>query len=235
MDNDFYEFENRAYVQPTVSRDEQLAFADTLREIQAQNNAQIATQTENLGTDVPSNLGGLGGSANYFEQRYQATPLESQVNTLRATAQAKALSDLMTNYQNQMKNRYNQAYRNARAKAASSGSGGNSDGLPANVSVASPEDSVYSGAGAMTLSVDEGENATGISDPEGKYVKAYDPSGNIVATDDPSYAQADDGYYYNISGISVPFSMEVRFPTVEMRTRWMANQAAKNKYSQGGW
>lgn len=122
--DDFYEFEDRAYVQPTVTRDESLAFANTLRGIQAQNNAQIASQTANLGTDVPSNLGGLAGSGSYFEQRYQTTPIETQVNTLKSAAQAQALNDLMNNYQSQMKTRYNRAYRNAQARANRGGGGG---------------------------------------------------------------------------------------------------------------
>ena len=112
-------FENdRAYVNPTISRDETLAFADTLKDVQAKDNAQIASQTQNLGTAAPSIQGGLGGSESYFQQRYQTIPSEVARANLRATAQAKALNDLMSNVESQYKNRYNQAYRSAQAKAA---------------------------------------------------------------------------------------------------------------------
>ena len=132
MDNsEFYDYENRRYIQPTLSRDEQLSFISTLRDIMGGNNAQINTQTRNLGTDVPSNLGGLTGSNSYFTQRYQTIPVENTVNTLKATAQAKALNDLMSNYEAQMKNRANQAYRRAtRTVSSSGGSGGDGGDTP---------------------------------------------------------------------------------------------------------
>lgn len=123
--SEYYDFEGRTYINPTLSRDEQLGFIDTLRNTVGRNTAQINTQTKALGSNLPSTKGGLTGSNSYFAQRYQTTPLETQVNTLKATAQAKALNDLMTNYQNQMANRYNQAYRSAQ-KRASSGGGGSS-------------------------------------------------------------------------------------------------------------
>ena len=110
--SEYYDYEDRRYVTPTLSRDEQLGFVDTLRNTVGRNTAQINAQTQALGSDLPSTQGGLTGSNSYFAQRYQTTPVEVQVNNLRATAQAKALSDLMTNYQNQAQNRYNQAYRN---------------------------------------------------------------------------------------------------------------------------
>ena len=113
--SEYYEFEDRAYVSPTVSRDEQLNFVNTLRDTVDSNTAQINAQTQNLGTNITPNLGGLTGSDSYFAQRYQTTPVETQANTLKATAQAKALNDLMTNYQNQAANRYQQAYRRAKA------------------------------------------------------------------------------------------------------------------------
>ena len=109
--SEYYEFENRAYVNPTLSRDEQLGFVDNLRDTVRKDTAQINTQTQRLGKDIPSNLGGLTGSGSYFAQRYQTTPLQSQVSTLKAAAQSKALNDLLSNYQSQAANRYNQAYR----------------------------------------------------------------------------------------------------------------------------
>ena len=98
-----------------------MSFVDTLRDTVGKDTAQINAQTQALGTDVPSNLGGLTGSEGYFTQRYQTTPVEAQVNTLKATAQAKALNDLMTNYQNQLQNKYNQAYRSYQKRPRNSG------------------------------------------------------------------------------------------------------------------
>lgn len=125
--SEYYTYEDRAYVSPTLSRDEQLGFVNTLRDTVNNDTARINAQTQALGTDITPNLGGLTGSEGYFAQRYQTTPVESQVNTLKATAQAKALNDLMTNYQNQAANRYNQSYRKARAKALTSSGGTNSN------------------------------------------------------------------------------------------------------------
>ena len=126
MNNDeFYEYEDRAYINPTLSSGEQEAFISNLRDIQGQNNAQIAQQTYNLGTAVPSNLGGLGGGEAYFTSRYQTPQVNDMVATLKSAAQAQALSDIMSNYQNQLQNRYKQAYRRAQKRARSYGYGGN--------------------------------------------------------------------------------------------------------------
>lgn len=125
--SEYYTYEDRAYVSPTLSRDEQLGFVNTLRDTVNNDIARINAQTQRLGTDITPNLGGLTGSNGYFAQRYATMPVESQANILKSTAQAKALNDLMTNYQNQAANRYNQSYRNARAKAAAS-SGGSGSG-----------------------------------------------------------------------------------------------------------
>lgn len=114
--DEFYEYEDRAYTSPTLSSGEQEAFIDNLRNIQGQNNAQIAEQTYNLGTQVPSNLGGLGGGEAYFASRYQTPQVGEMVSTLKTAAQAQALNDVMNNYQAQLKQRYNQAYRSAQKR-----------------------------------------------------------------------------------------------------------------------
>lgn len=118
--DEFYEYEGRFYQNPTKTRDETLTFVDSLRDTVGRDNQAIATQTEMLGTNVPSNLGGLTGSEGYFAQRYQTTPIETQVSALKATAQADALNKLMTNYRNQAQNRYQQAYRSAAVRAKAS-------------------------------------------------------------------------------------------------------------------
>ena len=114
-DNEYYEFEGQRYVNPTISRDEQMAFIDNLRNTQTANNEQIQTDTYNLGTHIPATQGGLATGAtspdSYFMQRYQTPQVDSQVATLKATAQAQALNDVLSNYKNQMKKRYNDAYK----------------------------------------------------------------------------------------------------------------------------
>lgn len=109
-DNEYTEFENRAYVNPQVSLDEQTAFIDKLRQTQQANNQQIKTDTYNLGTAVPSNLGGLTGGEGYFTARYQTPQTNSLVNDLRAVNQATALKQVLENEQAKMKHRYNKAY-----------------------------------------------------------------------------------------------------------------------------
>ena len=123
-DSETYEYEGRRYIQPTLSSGEQEAFIDNLRDVQKQNNAQIAQQTQNLGTNVPSNLGGLGGGEAYFTSRYQTPQVNEMTNNLKAAAQAQALNDVMTNYQNQLQNRYKQAYRRAQKRAAARANSG---------------------------------------------------------------------------------------------------------------
>ena len=134
-----YSFEDRQYIDPTVSRDEQLGFIDRLREIENKDLRKIATDTHNLGTDVPSNLGGLSGtgtpnslgisgadtgSAGIWRNRYERPQVNALVSDLKATAQASALNTALNNMLNQYKNKYNQAAR----AAAKSGGNGNGNG-----------------------------------------------------------------------------------------------------------
>ena len=64
-----YEDDGRWYIRPEVALNEQNAFINNYRNIEAQNNAQIAQQTRALGTQVPSQLGGLVGGGGYFRSR----------------------------------------------------------------------------------------------------------------------------------------------------------------------
>lgn len=131
-ENETIQFEDRTYVNPEASLQEQNAFIDNLRNVQNQNNAEIATDTYNLGTAIPSNLGGLGGGESYFTSRYQVPQGVALANNLRATAQAQALNDILSNEQAMMKQRYTNAQRAARqraaARAAASYGGGNGGG-----------------------------------------------------------------------------------------------------------
>ena len=106
------EVEGRRYLDPEVSLREQESFINNLRQSQIDANKEIATQTYNLGTAVPSNLGGLIGGEGYWTSRYQTPQTNATVASLRAAAQAKALNDVLANEQAIWKNRYQQAYRN---------------------------------------------------------------------------------------------------------------------------
>lgn len=150
MDKETYTFEDRMYVNPTTSRDEQLQFVDNLRAIQAEDAARIARDTHNLGTDVTSNLGGLNGAEGVWARQYANPQVDSMVATLRATAQAQALTDILKNYQNQLQNRYRQAYRKynrLKGNTGTTGTTGSNSGLTINTL----NNGSYGGNGDLTL------------------------------------------------------------------------------------
>jgi len=138
---EYYNFEERAYETPTQSRDEQTSFIDNLRATQQATNAQIKTQTENLGTQIPSVKGGLTGPEGYFQQRYQVTPTNALVADLKAAAQADALNKVLSNYGEQAQKRYNDAYRqyqkNRARRAAAANRAASSGGSGAGIGVGS--------------------------------------------------------------------------------------------------
>ena len=111
--------DDRRYIKPQVALDESNAFIENLRNTQGQRTAEIAQDTYNLGTAVPSNLGGLSGSGSYFTSRYQTPQTNEVVANLRAVAQAQALNDAMTNALAQAKHRYNNAYKSAQRRGNS--------------------------------------------------------------------------------------------------------------------
>ena len=110
-ENEFTEVEDRYYLNPQIGLDESTSFIDNLRATQGQQNQEIAQQTQMLGTDVPSQLGGLTGADSYFTSRYQTPQTNATVANLRATAQAAALNQVLENEQAMWKKRYQDAYR----------------------------------------------------------------------------------------------------------------------------
>ena len=131
-DNEFQEVEGRQYEQPQVALDETNAFIDNLRATQTQNTQQISTDTQRLGTDIPTNLGGLTGAQSYWTSRYQTPQTASSIADLRAINQAKAMNDVLATEQAIWKKRYQDAYRayqkSAYDKANNGGGGGGSGG-----------------------------------------------------------------------------------------------------------
>lgn len=144
--DEYYNFEDNNYINPTMSRDEQLSFVDNLRNIQDKRNTEIETQTHGLGTQIPSKKGGLnafstqlnttgtGGPLldengvaktnpdSFFNKRYQTTQLNNQVSSLKSAAQASALNNILANEQAKWKKRYNDAYKAYQKRKASSSS-----------------------------------------------------------------------------------------------------------------
>lgn len=115
-----YEDNGRWYVNPQVSLDEQNAFIDNYRNVEAANNAQIAAQTRALGTQVPSQLGGLTGAGSYFRSRYQTPQTNQTIADLRAAAQAAALQSALNNEIA----KYKKLYRDSQNAGTGGGNGG---------------------------------------------------------------------------------------------------------------
>lgn len=194
-DNEVVQFEDRLYANPEVSLQEQNQFIDNLRNVQNANNAEINTQTYNLGTAVPSNLGGLVGGEGYFTSRYQTPQTNAVTASLRATAQAQALNEAMGNEVAMWKQRYNRAYSEYKRRNRDNNGGGGSTGGGGNISGWDGEivDVETNGNGGLTasgvLSLDENDFAAG-----GKYI-VQPGSGNIIRVDDnlpindPNYQQ----------------------------------------------
>jgi hypothetical protein len=168
-----------------------------------------------LGTDVPSNLGGLGGGTSYFKSRYQTPQTNSMMADLRATAQANALNTLMSNELAKAKKRYNDAYRAAKKRSGSGGKGGTtlSDLLKAlgvkttnNNNAGDPKDAEYSATMGdgwhdyLQKKADDYNNLNKKIQDEGL--------GNVVDMNDPEAVGdfiADYWYKYNESGYRNPF------------------------------
>lgn len=228
-DNEYQEIDGRAYINPQVSLDESNTFIDNLRSAQGQQNQEIFSDTQMLGTDVPSVMGGLTGGNSYFTSRYQTPQTNSAVANLRAAAQAQALNEVLANEQAIWKKRYQDAYRAAQRRAYNrsygGGGGGGTTGGNTNDGNTSTwggeiEDIVSDGSGGYTavgkLSLDANDIAAG-----GKYI--VDPgTGNIVRIDDtlsvndPNYQtiyrQQADGSYVAPTNKRNALSTQPRLP-----------------------
>ena len=130
MDQFSYTENDRRYINPQVSLAEQNAFINNLRNNQQDWTDETISVTENLGTKIPSQLGGLTGGSGYFASRYQTPQTNSMVSDLRAAAQSQALSQLMNNEIAKAQKRYSDAYRAAKKRESdASSNGGNGNDL----------------------------------------------------------------------------------------------------------
>lgn len=127
--NEYTVVDNTAYANPQVALDEGNKFIDNYRAVQADNTAQIASDTQKLGTNVPTAQGGLTGAGSYFTSRYQTPQINSAIADIRATIQAKALNDVLSNEQAYWQKQYSDAYNAAqkRANAGTTGTTGTAD------------------------------------------------------------------------------------------------------------
>lgn len=207
MNNDeFYKFEDRAYIQPTLSSGEQEAFIDNLRDIQSQANQQIQEDTYNLGSELPSNLGGLGAGDAYFTSRYQTPQVGEMTATLKSAAQAEALQNVMSNYQNQLQNRYKQAYRKYQKRQAArqrallaNANPGTKDPAKGKVKEEPLTKDKVDLGGQLSLGVKPGTGRRTLQamDPSGRIIRETDDDGNIISTNEPGYFKGSDGYYHS--------------------------------------
>lgn len=110
-DSEYFTEDNRKYVDPNVSLNEQNKFVDNLRNIQAANTERINRQTHALGSNLPSNLGGLGGSEGLFKARYQTPQTNAMVADLKAVMQQNALNTALSNYSDMINKKYKDRYK----------------------------------------------------------------------------------------------------------------------------
>lgn len=133
--DEYYTVDDRQYLNPNVPLQESEGFIQKLRDTQTADTQRINTETHNLGTNVPSNLGGLGGSESIWKGRYQDPQTNAMISDLKNAAQAQALSTTLTNLMNQKKKEYSDLYKkkakdyeNAQKTPATTG-GGTEGGL----------------------------------------------------------------------------------------------------------
>lgn len=234
--NEYREVEGRGYLEPSVALDESNKFVDRLRSVQTANNNEIANQTYNLGSAVPSSQGGLGtNTANnmaYFTSRYQVPQTASVVANLRSAAQAAALNQALQNEQEMWKKRYNDAYRayEKRSKLAPTPNSEGGDGLnlDTNPSTDGPTeiDLYRPGAGQIipnTAYVSDYQDAS-----TGKWYQLTSPReiDAIAATNSLAGQNPSDG-----ATVTVPSGKTLRYVAATDSWYEQINSAGPNTYS----
>ena len=186
--NEYTEVDGRVYANPQVSIDETNSFIDNLRSSQGQQNQEIFTDTQMLGTDVPSNLGGLTGSESYFTSRYQTPQTNNAAANLRATAQAAALNQILQDEQAYWKKKYQDAYRAYQKSSynksygSGGGSGSNSGGGNGNTSTwdgNTTKTPTGDGDGETTKTSTDNNKTTTPPDPEEYYIDGAEQTERI--------------------------------------------------------
>lgn len=181
-----YNEDGRWYINPQVSLDEQNEFINNIRNIEAQNNSEIEQQTRGLGTQVPSQLGGLVGGGSYFRTRYQTPKTNQTIAELRTVAQASALETALKNEIAKKQKQYKDAYRAASTRNANQNS--TSDDTPILDSIGNKLNINVETSGNEELPVSDDEvtegdvgyndetGATYWMSPDGKKYEVFTPS-----------------------------------------------------------
>lgn len=193
-DDEYVEVEGRLYGNPELPIREGSAFIENLRNVQQANNAQISQDTQRLGTDVASSLGGLVGGEGYWTSRYQTPQTNALVADLRATAQAAALNQALENEQAMWKKRYNDAYRAYQRRGSSGGSGGGGGGSNnPDETKGGVDETTEDLVGLGRISLDEKDIAAG-----GQYIQDFGTNRMIWVTPEGEnvtlYRQSDGSY-----------------------------------------
>lgn len=164
--NEYTVVDDIAYVNPQVALDEGNKFIDNYRAAQAENTAKIASDTQKLGTDVPSSQGGLVGGGSYFTSRNQTPQTNAAISDIRATIQAKALNDVLENEQTYWKQKYSDAYKSAQKRASSSsGSGSSGSDSIGEVETVASDENISTGSASGSVSATDGERV--VVSPDG--------------------------------------------------------------------
>lgn len=214
--------DDRRYIKPQVALDESNAFIETLRNTQGQRTAEIAQDTYNLGTAVPSNLGGLGGSGSYFASRYQTPQTNEIVANLKATAQAQALNDAMNNALAQAKQRYNNAYKSAQRRSGSTGSTGSTG-------------SVNPTSSKLSIATNKNGDKTTISGGASDTVKENTWAGAPYKGSIYKYKKGDFSFLYDASSpLSLPPSSPLASPLNKSKDGDLRAINGKNYISMNG-
>ena len=204
LDDYSYIEDDRRYVNPQVSLDEQNAFINNLRNIQGQNTAEIQDQTYALGTRIPSNLGGLSGAGSYFSSRYQTPKVNSTVAGLRSVAQAQALTTALQNDIQKAQKTYDELYRkyqlNGGGTGGTGGTGGAGGGntVEGEVGYEAPKDDDVD-----PNSTDTVEKKTGWS--------GYDYADDMLAKEGYYYVDANNNRYdftLRKEGLFLPYGID---------------------------
>lgn len=195
MDEEYLRFneEGIAEVNPMASYNAQQAFIDNYRNAQAEKTAQIGEQAHALGSDLEAQYGGLHGPSEYWLSRYQTPQTESRLASLRATNQAQILNQLMKNDLERETEKYNQAYRNYKKRAAARyRSGGGTGGDPTTTSPAPTTDDEQGGLDIINTTPSKevgsristapisGWSDTSFTDTDGRVHRVYTQGGRKV-------------------------------------------------------
>lgn len=107
----FVSEQGNVQVNPDKALEANLSFIDRYHNIVGENNQSIQEQTHAQGTDVPAHLGGLNAGGDYWTSRYQTPNVEAATKALESATRLQALNTAQSNYLDDLKQQYNQAYR----------------------------------------------------------------------------------------------------------------------------